>query len=301
MKETNGLKALFVLFVFVGSSSFAANKISANQETKIEFSIVRTGTAKTQEALVIQGGAISKKMTLNHSAFLIRHGNDVILLDTGLGKNIDQQFKKDMPVWAKPFFSYEETKAAIDQIPAELKEKIKKIYLTHVHWDHASGLEDFLPGVCVSVPDEEMKELTDRRAAATFPSQFSHADLKWCNFNWSNKAYRGFDQSYDVFGDGTVVAVPLPGHSIGSMGVFVHTKTKDYFLVGDLVWSARAIELGKHKFFVASKIVDRNREKVMEAIEKVREVAKKDKSLIIIPAHDAEVQDTLGYFPKWIQ
>ena len=282
------------------STLLALNAIAA-EPPKIRFSVVRTSLAPTKEGLVIQGGALGKDTTLNHSAFLIEHGDEVLLLDSGLGRNVEKQMKADQPFWAKPFFKYEDLKPAADQIEPGVKARIKRVFLSHLHWDHASGIEDFLPGPCISVPEEEMRELKEPKAGATCPSQFAHEGVKWCNFTWSEKAYRGFEKSYDVFGDGTAVAVPLPGHSFGSIGVFLKLKDKDLFLVGDLVWTTQGITQEKHKFYVASKMVDRDRELVMESIKKVHAEIQKDPKLVVIPAHDAEAQAPFGYYPKWVK
>jgi glyoxylase-like metal-dependent hydrolase (beta-lactamase superfamily II) len=52
--------------------------------------------------------------------------------------------------------------------------------------------------------------------------------------------YETFDQSYDLFHDGSVVIVPLPGHTPGSLGVFVNlAPDRRLFLVGDVVHDSR--------------------------------------------------------------
>jgi glyoxylase-like metal-dependent hydrolase (beta-lactamase superfamily II) len=57
-----------------------------------------------------------------------------------------------------------------------------------------------------------------------------------------------FDESADFWGDGTVVAVPLHGHTPGSIGVFVNlSPTRRYFLVGDAVNDEEAIDDRKGK------------------------------------------------------
>jgi hypothetical protein len=57
------------------------------------------------------------------------------------------------------------------------------------------------------------------------------------------RPYETFDESADVFGDGSVVVVKLPGHTPGSVGVFVNVSpTLRMFHVGDAVNVVEAVE-----------------------------------------------------------
>src|SRR5207253_1345943 len=48
--------------------------------------------------------------------------------------------------------------------------------------------------------------------------------------------YETFDESADLYGDGSVVVVPLRGHTPGSVGVFVNlSPTRRLFYLGDAV------------------------------------------------------------------
>ncbi|MFZ4067531.1 MAG: hypothetical protein ACOYKF_08315, partial [Phenylobacterium sp.] len=78
----------------------------AGSPPEVNFSIIRTGEARPPEALVVSGGRLFKRARINHTAFLVRHGQDAFLFDTGLGKGIEAQVSADMPWWARPFFSF---------------------------------------------------------------------------------------------------------------------------------------------------------------------------------------------------
>src|SRR5439155_1313058 len=50
-------------------------------------------------------------------------------------------------------------------------------------------------------------------------------------------AYEGFDKSQDVLGDGSIVAVPTPGHTSGATSYFVNSGDGHrWFFVGDAAW-----------------------------------------------------------------
>jgi glyoxylase-like metal-dependent hydrolase (beta-lactamase superfamily II) len=96
--------------------------------------------------------------------------------------------------------------------------------------------------------------------------------------------------------------VPLFGHTPGSVGVFVTVDSRRrYFLVGDAVWTAAALKEGRPKFWAARWLVDRDAPATQQVIDQIRAVVERDPSLTVIPSHDATVQDSLGYFPAWVQ
>jgi glyoxylase-like metal-dependent hydrolase (beta-lactamase superfamily II) len=267
----------------------------------LQISIVRTATMTTLEAAVFSGGSWFKTVTLNHSAVLVRHGKASILFDSGLGSQIDSQFHSDMPFWLKPFFTFTNFQPISQQLPPDLKHSIRTIYLSHVHWDHASGLHDF-PDSCVAIDPNEMLELEAKyRKRGTFPTQFDEPPVRWCNYRWTSEPYMGSPKSLDIFGDKTAVLVPLPGHTQGSVGLFLKTKKRLIFFVGDLTWSRKALLLGQGKNWFASTFMDRDKKLLHQTMLWVRKLAAENPNLVVVPAHDSQAQDELGYYPRWIE
>jgi glyoxylase-like metal-dependent hydrolase (beta-lactamase superfamily II) len=53
--------------------------------------------------------------------------------------------------------------------------------------------------------------------------------------------YAPFEAGVDLFEDGSLVAVPLPGHAPGQMGLFVQTcEHGPVFLIADACWQSKA-------------------------------------------------------------
>ena len=56
-------------------------------------------------------------------------------------------------------------------------------------------------------------------------------------FDCAGPTYEGFRSSLDLFGDGSVVLVPLPGHTAGNTGMFINRSNGPrVFLLGDATW-----------------------------------------------------------------
>jgi len=290
-----GIHFLSILF-FYSVSTFAATP-------DVQVSIIKTADIQVLESLVYQGGPW-RKITNNFSAFLIKHDNDYILFDTGLGTHVDEQFKKDMTWWQRPFFKYN---GPVTPASVQLKNNninhIDKIFLSHAHWDHASGIDDFPEApIYINGEEKEFTKTPGHTAGSPWASQLSLPTTIWKEYSFSQKEYEGFPLSYDLYNDGSLVLVPLFGHTPGSVGLFVTVSSgKKYFLIGDAVWSAKAVSVNAPKFCLAGSIVDSDSHATDETIKALHELNKKKPEIILVPAHDGVTQDSLGYFPTWLK
>lgn len=273
------------------------------QEPRVGLSVVLTGRAHAVEATLVPGGSVLRKRAANFSAFLIKHGGRYMLFDTGLGRGIDAQHGQDMPVWARLAFGYERPIIpVVDQLRQAGIPKLERVVLSHSHWDHASAVTDFA-GVRIAVAREEMPRIEQARAGVgtAWPSQVGDPTISWEPVTFAEVPYMGYPRSWDVFGDGAVVLVPMPGHTPGSVGLFVTVDSgQRYFLIGDVAWTREALEQGAGKFWLASQLVDGNAAATQQSLEHVQRLMLSDSALQVIPAHDSAVQDALGYFPRWL-
>ncbi|HYL44806.1 MAG TPA: hypothetical protein VEU97_15595, partial [Ktedonobacteraceae bacterium] len=56
-------------------------------------------------------------------------------------------------------------------------------------------------------------------------------------FDCTGPSYEGFRSSHDLFGDGSIMLVPLPGHTPGQVGMFINRSNGPrLFLLGDAAW-----------------------------------------------------------------
>lgn len=271
---------------------------------QVGFSILKTSKVAVVERLLLPEGSLNKKIDTNFSAFLIKHKQDYLLFDTGLGSQIDAQYEQDMPGWQRPFFKFDRpVSPARQQLDAAGFAPIQHIILSHSHWDHASGVGDF-PQAQVFVSEDELLTLAQPSTGAggTWPSQVADPAIHWSPLMFQPRAYKGYAHSLDLFNDGSVVLVTMPGHTAGSIGMFVTVDSGTcYFFIGDVAWKTDAVMAAAPKFWAASLLVDHDRTQTQASVEQVRKVAQKYPGLVLVPAHDGAVQDALGYFPQWVQ
>jgi len=112
---------------------------------------------------------------------------------------------------------------------------------------------------------------------------------------FAKKPYAIFDESADLFDDGSVVVVKLGGHTPGSVGVFVNVSPAlRMFHVGDAVNLREAITKRRTKSVVmASSDVDRAAADA--TVAKLAQLHDADPTLKILPAHEREAwEEALG-------
>ncbi len=274
----------------------------AQPAPQVALAVVRTAQVEVAEALLVPGGSALRTRPTNFSAFLVKHGADYLLFDTGLGRQIGMQYAQDMPLWWRPFFRYgKSVDAAVDQLQ-RAGIAPQRVVLSHSHWDHASGVADFA-AVPVMVDADEMARLRAPSSGpgGTWGSQVDVPGIRWESIAFEARAFMGYARSKDVFGDGTVVLVPMPGHTPGSVGLFVTVDSGTRcFLIGDVAWTQDALAQGAAKFWVAAKLVDADAADTAQSVAQVQRLMAAHPDLQVIPAHDGKVQDALGYFPAWV-
>ena len=128
-------------FLYRLASLLIALLVLPVQAAEMRVALLRTSGVETLDALTVDGGSWVRRVPLSHTAVLIEHHAATLLFDTGLGRDIDAQFRADMP-WAAPLFAYQKVAPARDQLDAA-GIRVDRILLSHAHWDHASGLVDF--------------------------------------------------------------------------------------------------------------------------------------------------------------
>ena len=253
----------------------------------VTFFLLPTARGETREMYTIAGGRFGAPFTLVYGAVLVARGKDVFLFDTGLGRRVDKQFEENMPWWAAPFFEYKKGRplALWFETDSSLP-RPGRIFLSHGHWDHASGLPDF-PTLPVWLPRAEYDFIHNEGPPAVFPSQFIRPDSLWHIYPFEDKLYAGFEQSLDLYGDGSVVLVLMGGHTPGSVGMFINMADgRRYLFPGDLVWNRDQIENQRGKFWLSRMLADYDGDRVEEVIRKMRALQLQDPGLRIIPAHD---------------
>jgi glyoxylase-like metal-dependent hydrolase (beta-lactamase superfamily II) len=107
------------------------------------------------------------------------------------------------------------------------------VFLTHLHLDHVLGLSD-LPAhtpVYVGPGETEHHRFVNAFVQGTTDRALERHDLRTLRFGPA----QGADaiNALDVFGDGSLFALHVPGHTAGSLAFLARTTTGPVLLAGD--------------------------------------------------------------------
>lgn len=129
---------------------------------------------------------------------------------------------------------------------------ITKIFISHFHADHIAALGDFPRAKYVYLP-QAFDSVRNRRGLAALsrahlpgliPTDFLQRaePLPVSGLKPLPPEFKPFTHGFDLLGDESLLAVELPGHAAGQMGLFARDKSGDaYFFVADAAWLRRSI------------------------------------------------------------
>ncbi len=164
------------------------------------------------------GVNVGVPIDLSDNCYLLRHGADWLLWDTGIADKV-AAMPDGLPsfngavVWRRPK-TLEAQLAALGVKPADLK----YVAISHTHADHVGNVELF-PTVTVLI---QKAEYDWAFAQPTPPFAATHPVIK-------------LEGDKDVFGDGAVTVISTPGHTPGHESLLLHlAKTGWIVLSGDV-------------------------------------------------------------------
>jgi N-acyl homoserine lactone hydrolase len=245
-----------------------------------------TGHTARNAAFGYRGGSFGDKRDFAMTAVLVKHPRGDLLIDTGFGSTVDEQVE-DLPWLLRRMAAYVRAKPAaarLDDVGYD-RRRLRGIVLTHAHWDHVSGAVDF-PDTPILVNAEERAFIRDGGFSSVVARNMDGA--KYEEYAFDGGPYLGFPASRDIHGDGSVVLVPAPGHTPGSVIAFVTLPGgKRYAFVGDLVWQLEGITLREERPWLMRRLADSDEVLVRGQLLHVAAIAAKFPDLTIVPAHDA--------------
>ena len=145
---------------------------------------------------------------------------------------------------------------------------VRTAIVSHFHQDHIGGVAE-ISQANLLVSSDEWRSL-HRPLPEVRGLLRAHIDLPglaWTPVDFhplNDQTLRPFTLGHDVFGDGSLVLLPTPGHTPGSMSMFVRRPGQaPLLLVGDLTYDVHAFYQGVHGGVGSRHQLRRTRERVL--------------------------------------
>lgn len=157
------------------------------------------------------------------------------------------------------------------------------VVLSHLHQDHVGGLRAFRRARVVVAADEwrQMKR-SGPELRGYLPRHIDLAGLDWQHVNFratDEEDLAPFSTRHDLFGDGSLVLIPTPGHTRGSLSMVVRSATTPLLLVGDLTYDVELMRRGRVPGIGDRAASERSTKRLLELAARLGGAA-------ILPAHD---------------
>ena len=235
------------------------------------------------------------------NVFVIDHADGLVLFDTGQDRAsiTDPEYFPSGPLGhfyrrlARFAIGPDETLSAQLERLGYTAADVAVAVLSHLHQDHIGGLKE-LRNARIVVADSEHELLNSRtdEARGVLSRHIDLPGLRWDRIRFrplGDPDIAPFTDGYDLMGDGSMVLLPTPGHTPGSLSMLVRRPGRDPLLmVGDLTYDAAAMEHDHTLSGVGP------RRQLRESTERVLELKTRHPDLRILGAHDPAAAATLG-------
>ena len=270
----------------------------------MNINIFKTGYCIHPEKAAIKSGSFNS-VKFPASFALINHPTKgYILFDTGYSLRFYEETKKfPYNIYAKitPVYIKEEETASkqLEKLGISSKE-ISYVILSHFHADHIGGCFDF-PNAKFICSQKDYMSIKDKKGLSALkngfipkllPNDFNQRTIFIETKNLINLPIinEEFPVGYDLFDDGSILAVNLEGHSKGQFGIFLSAKNKTYFFIGDACWLSKSYKELVMPSKIANIIMSDNK-KFIDNINKLHSFNKNHPHIKIIPSHCLDTLD----------
>lgn len=189
------------------------------------------------------------------NVYVIEHRDGLVLFDTGQDRaSVTYPGYFPSGLLMGPLYRMSRFDMAANQILSALLDGIgysardvSKVVLSHLHGDHIGGLREVSQAeLLVSRAEWETLSGSWPELAGVMRRHIELPGLRWRQIELApihDPALAPFDMGHDLFGDGSLVLVPTPGHTVGSMSLIVRRAARPTLaLVGDLTYDVRLLE-----------------------------------------------------------
>lgn len=267
--------------------------------TAVSLKMLRVGHCRHLECMAARGGRWTP-VDFPALCGLIRHPTrGWMLYDTGYAGHFfdatasfpERLYRDTLPVSLPAAEVLVTQLAGFGLTPAD----IGTVIVSHYHGDHIAGLRDFPNArfIALRADTEHFAALAGKRWRATLgghlpdllpPDYFDRLDAADdCPQHALPDWLAPFETGLDLLGDGSLLGVPLPGHSHGQLGLFMpDADGRPAFLVADACWSLPALREGRLPLAL---FINADRPAFMRSFTGLNRIARREPAVALLPSH----------------
>lgn len=180
----------------------------------------------------------SRQITIPVSMWVIDHPKGLVVFDTGnnvaIGENCKAYWAPGNCDFLKPSQKREDVIDMQLQKLGYSADKVKVVVSSHSHLDHIGNIEMFPKAIHVMQKKELYQAwFPEKFQGRTSPGSFVMADID----NAREFNYLELNGDYDLFGDGSVLILSTPGHTLGHQSMKVKLASGQTIIIAqDAVW-----------------------------------------------------------------
>jgi glyoxylase-like metal-dependent hydrolase (beta-lactamase superfamily II) len=215
--------------------------------TSVDLQLFDAGYCRHPQLVVLRNGSLKPMVFPSMFALIVHPTEGVILFDTGYSLKffeLTQRFPERLYALVTPV-----TLASKDCATEKLNtvgiaaSDVRHVIISHFHADHIGALADF-PQATYWFHQQAWDAVRSlgrwRSVLKGFLSELVPPDflqrsrpIQAADAIALPDRYAPFRQGYDLFKDGSLLAVELPGHACGQLGVFLQThRGQPHFFSG---------------------------------------------------------------------
>ena len=211
------------------------------------------------------------KIQFTFSCYLIKHGSDYMIWDTGFGPGGDNSPAKTLP----------EQLQALNVTP----DNIKYVGISHYHGDHIGGAQ-FFPKATLLIGKGDWDQIKSN----AYPENVNPLPLKAWASGGSKVEAVALDK--DIFGDGTVLMLYTPGHTPGHHSLLVRLKQ-----MGPVILTGDAAHFHENYDSDGVPGFNSDRAQTIASLERIKKLVGTQKATVVIQ-HDARDVSKLPVAPE---
>jgi glyoxylase-like metal-dependent hydrolase (beta-lactamase superfamily II) len=259
--------------------------------------VLDTGYCTASEHHLIRGGRRTRIAVHSTAALLHHPRRGWFLWDAGYAPRLldaTRRFPFRLYRWVTPM-CIEAHLAVVAQLPrfGLTPDDVKTIVISHFHADHVAGLRDFPRAHLVALrPAYEnvagrtgLRALAIAHVPALLPDDFDRRAQLLPRFAGPTLGPLG--PTHDLFGDGSVMLVELPGHARGQVGLFANTDRGKVFFAADSCWLSASFREQRPPHRLTHFFID-DATAMRATLDRLHEFAAANPDVAVIPSHCPE-------------